>query len=189
MTGWAASGLCHYRRLQFRFKSDLREPVADKKCVAIRNSCRASDGQLGKVQSMKTPLMLLLTSDPMLEETVAHALLEIGGISHLTCSAGEALEIVCGIGSSLDLAVIDCEHGPYGIRLVSAINSRRCEDVPVIVITGAGDKSVEALAYANSATACLSKPVSAAQIEHAMKQCCRGQRELAFTTNEYERHN
>jgi FixJ family two-component response regulator len=128
---------------------------------------------------MKTPLILLLTNDPKVEEAVAQALLEMGGISHLTYSAGEALDIVWGTGGNLNLAVIDCEHGPYGMRLVSAINSRR-EDVPMIVITGDGDKCIEALAYANGAIACLSKPVSTAQIEHAMNRYCRCQNELAL---------
>jgi DNA-binding NtrC family response regulator len=128
---------------------------------------------------MKTPLILLLTTDPKVEDSVAQALLDMGGISHLTSSAGEALDITCGTGANLDLTVIDCEHGPHGMSLVSAINSR-CEHVPVIVITGDGDKCIEALAYANGATACLSKPVSTAQIEHAMKRCCRCQKELAL---------
>jgi len=131
---------------------------------------------------MKTPLILLLTNDPKVEDSVAQALLEMGGISHLTYNAGEALDIVCGTGGNLDLAVIDCEHGAHGMSLVSAINSRR-DDVPMIVITGDGDKCIEALAYANGATACLSKPVSTAQIENAMKRCCRCQNELALMPN------
>jgi hypothetical protein len=46
--------------------------------------------------SMNTPVMLLLTDDIELEELVADALSEIGGISHLTRDAGDALETICG---------------------------------------------------------------------------------------------
>ena len=54
--------------------------------------------------------MLLLTNDNELEDLVADALSGIGGISHLTRDAGDALEIICGV-YDLDLAIIDFEHG------------------------------------------------------------------------------
>jgi CheY-like chemotaxis protein len=127
---------------------------------------------------MKTPIILLLTSDPTLEETVAQTLLEMSGISHLTLSPDEALQIISAMGhDDLALAVIDCEHGPYGIRLVSAIKDRR-KDFPMIVITGDNEKCIEALAYANGATACFSKPVSAAQIKSVVNQYGRSQHQL-----------
>lgn len=66
--------------------------------------------------SMKTTVMLLLTNDSELEELVADALSEIGGISHLTRVAGDALETICGV-DDLDLAIIDFEHGPHGMTL------------------------------------------------------------------------
>ena len=46
-----------------------------------------------KTGSMKTPVMLLLT--------LADALSEIGGISHLTRAAGDALETICGVTISI----------------------------------------------------------------------------------------
>jgi DNA-binding NtrC family response regulator len=128
---------------------------------------------------MKTPTILLLTSDPSLENSAAEALLKTGDLSHLTGSARDALQLVCTIGQDLDLAVIDCEHGPHGITLISAINSRR-EGFPVIVVTRDGEKYIEALAYANGAITCLCKPVSAAQLADAMKQCRRSQHQLAL---------
>jgi DNA-binding response OmpR family regulator len=127
---------------------------------------------------MKTPVIALLTNDPSLEECVAQVLLESGGLSHLAQSASDALDLVCTSGQDLDLAVIDCEHGPHGMTLVGAINSRR-EGFPVIVVTRPGEKYIEALAYANGASACLSKPVSATQLANAMKQCRRSQHQLA----------
>ena len=91
--------------------------------------------------------MLLLTNDNELEDSVADALSEIGGISHLTRDAGDALETICGV-DDLDLAMIDFEHGPHGMTLLSAISTLR-EDLPVIVITRDDEKHVAALAYAN----------------------------------------
>jgi FixJ family two-component response regulator len=119
---------------------------------------------------MKTPVITLLTNDQSVEECVAQVLLEAGGLSHLAHSASEVLDLIGTTGQDLDLAVIDCEHGPHGLTLVRAINSRR-EAFPVIVLTGPGDEYIEALAYANGAAVCLCKPVSATQLAEAMKQC------------------
>jgi hypothetical protein len=82
---------------------------------------------------MKTTVMLLLTNDTELEDAVAEALLELGGVSHLTRDPGDTLETVCGV-HDIDLAVIDFEHGPHGMTLLSAISMLR-EDLPAIVIT------------------------------------------------------
>jgi len=120
--------------------------------------------------SMNTPVMLLLTDDIELEELVADALSEIGGISHLTRDAGDALETICGV-NDLDLAIIDFEHGPHGMTLLSAISTMR-EDLPVIVISRDDIEHVEALAYANGATVCLSKQAVATQLKNTIRQVC-----------------
>ena len=129
---------------------------------------------------MKTPVILLLTNDPQLEETVAETLSENGGVSHLAYDPGDALQLVCGLGRHLDLAIIDFDHGAHGMTLLGAINMFR-EDFPVVVVTRDDEKHVEALAYANGAIACLPKPVSVAQLADAMRQCCRHQYQLAPT--------
>lgn len=114
--------------------------------------------------------MFLLTNDSELEDAVAEALLELGGVSHLTRDAGDALETVCGV-HDLDLAVIDFEHGPHGMTLLRAIGMLR-EDLPVIVVTHDDEKHVEALAYTNGAAACFSKPVSTTQLAAAIREFC-----------------
>jgi CheY-like chemotaxis protein len=119
---------------------------------------------------MKTTVMLLLTKDSELEDFVAETLLELGGVSHLTHDAGDALETVCGV-HDLDLAVIDFEHGAHGMTLLSAISMLR-EDLPVIVITHDDEKHVEALAYTNGASACFSKPVSTRRLVAAIRKFC-----------------
>ncbi len=119
---------------------------------------------------MKTTVMFLLTSDSELEDAVAEAVLEFGGVSHLTCDAGDALETICGV-HDLDLVIIDFEHGPHGMTLLSAISMLR-EDLPIIVITHDDEKHVEALAYTNGASACFSKPVSTTQLVAAIHKFC-----------------
>lgn len=122
--------------------------------------------------------MLLLTSDNELEESVADALSQIGGISHLTRDAGDALETICGV-NDLDLAIIDFEHGPHGMTLLNAISSLR-EDIPVIVIARDDEEHVAALAYANGATVCLSKQAVATQLANTIRQLCTARLEQVF---------
>jgi FixJ family two-component response regulator len=127
---------------------------------------------------MKAPVLALLTNDHNLAKCVDLVLLRTGGLSHRAQSANDVLDLVCTIGQNLDLAVIDCEHGPHGLTLVDAISTRR-RGFPVIVVTGPGEETIEALAYASGATVCLSKPVSASQLAEAMKQCHCPQPHLA----------
>jgi CheY-like chemotaxis protein len=128
---------------------------------------------------MKTPVMLLLTDDSELEELVADALSEIGAISHLTRDACDALAIIYGI-NDLDLAIIDFEHGPHGMTVLGAISTLR-KDLPVIVITRDDEKHVEALAYANGATACFSKQAVAAELPNTIHHLCTTGLEQVFT--------
>ena len=128
---------------------------------------------------MKTPVVTLLTNDQSVEECVAQVVLETGSLSQLAHSASEVMDLIGTTSQDLDLAVIDCEHGPHGLTLVGAIRRRR-EAFPVIVLTGPGEKYIEALAYANGATVCLPKPVSATQLAEAMNQCRRSQPQLAI---------
>src|SRR6188472_3073931 len=131
-----------------------------------------------KTWSMKTPVMLLLTNDNELEEFVADALSGIGGISHLTRDAGEALEIICGV-NDLDLVIIDFKHGPHGMTLLSVISELR-EDTPVVVITRDDEEHVEALAYANGATACFSKQAVATQLANAIRELSKARSKQVF---------
>ena len=131
-----------------------------------------------KTGNMKTPVMLLLTNDNELEELVANALSEIGGISHLTRDAGDALETIGGV-NDLDLVIVDFEHGPHGMTLLSAISTLR-ENLPLIAITPDDERHVEALAYANGATACLSKRAVATELANTIRQLDASKLEPVF---------
>ncbi len=149
-----------------------------KKCALIRNSCGVRVHGIAHIGAMKTPVILLLTNDPQLEDAVAQGLASLGGFGHLACSAGDALQIVCGVGREVDLAIIDFEHGPHGMTLLGAINACR-KDFPVIVVTHEEEQHVAALAFANGAIECLAKPVAVTQISAAIKQYCPSQHQLA----------
>ena len=127
---------------------------------------------------MKTPVILLLTNDNELEEAAAQALSAIGAVSHLTRDAGDALDIIYGV-HDLDFAVIDFEHGPHGMTLLSAISTLR-EDLPVIVITRDDEENVEELAYANGATACFSKQAVATQLANTIRELSKPKPEQVF---------
>jgi DNA-binding response OmpR family regulator len=79
----------------------------------------------------------------------------------------------------LILLFIDFEHGPHGMTLLSAISMLR-EDLPIIVITHDDEKHVEALAWANGATVCFSKPVSTKQLVVAIREFCSTKPEPAL---------
>ena len=122
--------------------------------------------------------MLLLTNDNELEDLVARALSEMGGISHLTRAASDALEIIRSV-NDLDIVIVDFEHGPHGMTLLSAISTLR-EDLPVIVITRDDEEHVEALAYANGATACFPKQAVATQLANAIRKLSKPRAEQVF---------
>ena len=131
-----------------------------------------------KTRSMKTPVILLLTNDNGLEDLVAHSLSAIGGLSHLTRDAGDALDTICGV-HDLDLAVIDFEHGPHGMTLLSTISTLR-EDLPLIVITRDEEEHVEELAYANGAMACFPKRAVATRLANTISELCKPRLEQVF---------
>ena len=135
---------------------------------------RSRNSFVGENAGMKTPMILLLTDDNELEELVANALSEIGGISHVTRDAGEALEITCS-ANDLDLAIIDFEHGPHGLTMLSALRTLR-EDLPAVAITHDDEEHVEALAYANGASACVSKQAVPTQLKNTIRQVCDSMR-------------
>jgi CheY-like chemotaxis protein len=159
-------------------KSSPKPKCGEQKMRSNSQLLPSTNSLVDKTGSMKTPIMLLLTNDNELEELVADALSEIGGISHLTRDAGDALETICGV-NDLDLAVIDFEHGPYGMTLLSAISTLR-EDLPVVVITRDDEKHVEALAYANGATACFSKQAVATQLANAIRELSKPRPQPVF---------
>jgi DNA-binding NarL/FixJ family response regulator len=79
----------------------------------------------------------------------------------------------------LDVAIIDFEHGPHGMTLLSAISTLR-EDLPLIVISRDDEQHVEALAYTNGAMACLPRQAVTAQLTNTIRQLCTSKHKRIF---------
>jgi DNA-binding NarL/FixJ family response regulator len=88
------------------------------------------------------------------------------------------LEIICSV-HDLDLAIIDFEHGPHGMTLLSVISALR-QDMPVIVITRDDEEHVEALAYANGAMACFPKQAVSTRLADAIQELSKVRSEQIF---------
>ena len=126
---------------------------------------------------MNIRLALLLTHDPNFETIVAEALKDSGAKILVRHDVDHALEIGCNRASQFDVAIID-RSDCHAITLLSALKTCR-HDLPVIVIASSGSCHCEALAYANGAAACLTKPIAAEDLKVVLRQLCQPKLELA----------
>jgi DNA-binding NtrC family response regulator len=118
---------------------------------------------------MKTPHVLLLTDDRQLQTAVAEAVLEIGGLSCLVRDVDEALTTICDGVSKIDAAIIDFQHGPRGLTLISALKA--CQGhLPVIAVVQQNDNQIQGLAYKMGATACFGREFSKYAFVSAIQQ-------------------
>jgi DNA-binding NtrC family response regulator len=128
---------------------------------------------------MKGRQALLFTSDIEFESVVRQALLGTDTIFLVARTVSDALQIACQRGHELDLAIMTFGEDCHGMTLLSAIHG--CyEQLPTLVVVdkdSAGHAS--ALAYANGAYACLSKPVSPAELTNAIAALQPTARQLA----------
>lgn len=127
---------------------------------------------------MNTRLVLLLTRDREFEKVLAEALRAGGAIILVARNATKALQIICARGRELDVAVIDFDRGCRGMTLLGALSTCR-EDLPVVVVTSSDTYHAAAVAYANSAAACLAKPISASELEIVIRELHKPKLELA----------
>src|SRR5436190_8362454 len=117
---------------------------------------------------MSTGHTLLFTIDPMVEEAMAVALWQEGGISCVARTSNEAMRIVCNKESALEFAVIDFDHGSNGMTLMKALDACANPHFPMVAVTARGEQHARFVALANGAAACLAKPVSAEQLAKAI---------------------
>jgi DNA-binding NtrC family response regulator len=116
---------------------------------------------------MNVRLVLVVTRDGAFENLLAEALQRNGPAVLFARSVAEALQIACSRIRDLDLAVIDLDHGCRGMTLLSAMNTCR-PDLRIVMIASHDRYRRAALAYANGATACLTKPISARELERSI---------------------
>jgi DNA-binding NtrC family response regulator len=126
---------------------------------------------------MKGRQALLFTSDTEFESVVRQALLGTDTICLIARTVSDALQIACQRGRELDLAIMTFEDC-HGMTLLSAIHS--CyEQLPTLVVVEKDSGHASALAYANGACVCLSKPVSLAELSNAIAALQPTARQLA----------
>ena len=112
-------------------------------------------------------LVLLYTRDEDFKTVVRQALWDTGTVLLIAQTAKEALQIVCRRKGELDAAIMAFNEDCRGMTLLAAIHGC-CEQLPTLVVVEKDSEQERALAYANGASVCLSKPVSPVQLANAI---------------------
>jgi DNA-binding response OmpR family regulator len=112
-------------------------------------------------------LVLLYTRDDDFQKAVRQALWDTGTVLLIAQTAEEALQIVCRRKRELDVAVMAFNEDCRGMILLGAIHGCS-KQLPTVVVVDKDSEQTRALAYANGARFCLSKPVSPVQLANAI---------------------
>lgn len=116
---------------------------------------------------MKPRLVLLYTHDRNFDRLLSEALIGTGAIVLIARSVGDAVQVVSSRGRELDFAILDFNDGCRGMTLLSALHTC-CEKLPTLVVTSEDAEHATAVAYANGARVCLTKPLPAALLANAI---------------------
>jgi len=113
------------------------------------------------------PQVLLYTRDCNFDGLLAEALSGTDAIVLIARTVADALQIVCQRGRNLDFALMDFDGGCRGMTLLSAVHT--CyERLPILVTTSEDAEHATAVAYANGARSCLTKPRHASMLTAAI---------------------
>jgi DNA-binding response OmpR family regulator len=113
------------------------------------------------------PQVLLYTRDPNFDGLLGEALSGTDAIVLVARTVADALQIVCQRGRNLDFALMDFDGGCRGMTLLSAVHT--CyEQLPILVTTSKDAEHATAVAYANGARSCLTKPRHASMLTAAI---------------------
>ena len=116
---------------------------------------------------MKPPIILLFTCDLSFDQMVSEALRETGAVILTAQTVADALQIVCQHGRHLHFALMDFDEGCRGMTLLSAVHT--CfEQLPILVTTLEDADHETAIACANGARRCLTKPRDASVLTAAI---------------------
>jgi DNA-binding response OmpR family regulator len=142
---------------------DLRPPISVEISVNPSMKSRLTPLPLPRLAR----LVLLYTGDEDFKTVVRQALWDTGTVLLIAQTAEEALQIVCRRERELDVAIMAFNEECRGMTLLSAIHGC-CEQLPTLVVIDKDSEQARALAYANGARFCLSKPVSPLQLANAI---------------------
>jgi DNA-binding response OmpR family regulator len=116
---------------------------------------------------MKPRLVLLYTHDRNFDLLLSEALIGTDAIVLIARGVGDALQVVSSRGRELDFAILDFNNGCREMTLLSALHTC-CEKLPTLVVTSKDLEHASAVAYANGARVCLTKPLPAALLADAI---------------------
>jgi CheY-like chemotaxis protein len=143
---------------------------------------RAEEGSFitYRTVDMKPKVVLLYTRDRAFDGMLGEALFGTGTSVVIAQTVAEALQIVCRRGRELAFALMDFDGGCRGLTLLSAIHT--CfERLPILVTTSKDAEHVSAVAYANGARACLSKPNHSARLANVIAELTAPDEQLTAT--------
>jgi DNA-binding response OmpR family regulator len=151
----------------------LKDKMNGIACAGVHIFALAAGGLI-----MNGRRALLFTSDAEFELVVRQALLGTDTIFLIARTVSDALQIACQQGRELDLAIMTFGEDCHGMTLLSAIHG--CyEQLPTLVVVEKDSGHASALAYANGACVCLSKPVSLVELSNAIAALQPTARQLA----------
>jgi len=127
--------------------------------AALQVRIAPADGAVQRDREASRPrVVLLFTRDRELDHLVAEALLGSSATVLIARDVSDALQIVCGRGRDLQLAVLDLDGECRGMALLSAMHT--CDsELPVLITAAPREERFRTLAFANGASACLNKPI------------------------------
>ena len=142
---------------------DFRPPISVE--VSVNPSIRSRLAPLPLPRLAR--LVLLYTRDNDFQKIVRQALCDTGTVLLIARTVEETLQIICRRKRELDVAIMAFDEDCRGITLVGAVHDC-CEQLPTLVVVGKDSAQPRALAYANGARFCLSKPLSPVELANAI---------------------
>ena len=115
---------------------------------------------------MSAPLILLVSSDPHAEAVVHAEVTSAGRKMRQLASDYGAMAVIHAALREAALALVDLDPGLHGYELCRAA----AHHMPVIVLTGDPDPSVEEKARDHGACGCLHKPLDAEEVRALLDQ-------------------
>jgi DNA-binding NtrC family response regulator len=121
---------------------------------------------------MRENLILLVDADADSVGDVLEAAAHTGHAVRLVKTSRDAFKILHDAIDQIEVAIVDVDPGAHGLALLEAITGRE-ERPAVIVLTALEETYMKPIAAQHGAAACLSKPISVAQLKSTVNQLPR----------------
>jgi DNA-binding response OmpR family regulator len=115
---------------------------------------------------MKPPIVLLFSCDPLAQGGVQDAVLSTRHGLRVIQTTREAIHVLQGDCSDVDVAIIDLDPGMHGTALLEAAAAR----LPVIALTSLEEMDMTPIAQRHGAVACVAKPFAPGALAAAIRR-------------------